>query len=160
MVSLFLHTPVWVFIIFVFLVALGLQQSRDRTISRWQLLLLPIAMLTFSLYGLVASFGLSVLVVLFWLVGCTVSAVSLRRPLMNSVQRLPSGMFMVTGSWWPLALMMVIFVIRYFLGYVEATQAQVSSNILPQWQVLISLMSGVVSGVFVARGAIGLTGLR
>ena len=53
------RTPPWVFALFLVLLALGCIQSRNRTVGRRRLLLLSIAMLTLSYYGVVAAFGVT-----------------------------------------------------------------------------------------------------
>lgn len=155
-VSVFLHTPVWVFIIFVFLIALGAQQSRDRTISRLRLLILPLVMLVFSFYGIVTSFGLSAFALACWLAGFTISAIGFGQRFRYAAQQLPSGFFRVTGSWWPLGLMMAIFFIKYFLGYAGAMN--LSTLHQSEYVVLASFILGALSGVFVARVTAGFRG--
>lgn len=61
------HTPVWVWILLAALVALGLTQTRARRMTRRRATLLPVAMVTLSLVGVVSSFGSRALPLLAWL---------------------------------------------------------------------------------------------
>lgn len=143
------HTPPWVFAVFLALLSLGYHQSRNRTVSRGRLLLLPVAMLGLSLYGVASSFGLAFLPLLTWVFGVGVIATLGAKRLQSSAQQVAPGFFLVKGSWWPLALMMAIFFIKYIIGYASARNLSV---VLQPWFVGTSCaLLGIVSGTFLAR---------
>ena len=55
----------------------------------------------------------------------------------------------IPGSWWPLALMMAIFFIKYATGYAFARNLAIA---LQPWFVgAVSLSLGLLSGAFLAR---------
>ena len=56
-VQILSHTPIWVFALFVMLLAFGLMQSRTRTVSLTPALQLPAGMIALSLTGIYFSFG-------------------------------------------------------------------------------------------------------
>lgn len=53
-----LHTPLWVWPLFLGLLALGFSQSRDRTVPGSMVLALPAIMVAYSAYGVIATFGM------------------------------------------------------------------------------------------------------
>ena len=116
------RTPVWVYFLFVALVAFGYIQSKDRVVSRGKLALLPLVMIGLSLYGILAAYGISVVGLFAWLmgIGCAVwfgaRLVKLRGVGFIS----ESKTYFVPGSWLPLGLMMVIFFIKYATGIILA----------------------------------------
>jgi hypothetical protein len=143
------HTPPWVFVVFGGLLLLGYQQSRDRTITRGTLLLLPAAMLCLSLYGVASSFGFAILPLFSWAFGVALIYFLGTRLLKPSAQPSPSGSFQVSGSWWPLAVMMGIFFVKYATSYALARNLPIT---LEPWFVdTISLAFGLLSGIFLVR---------
>ena len=58
MVQIMTNTPAWVFALFFALLALGLLQTRTRTVRQLPALLLPAGMVALSLAGINSSFGL------------------------------------------------------------------------------------------------------
>ena len=143
------HTPWWVFIVFIVLLVLGYQQSRDRTVSRRRLLLLPVAMLGLSFYGVASSFGLGLLSCFAWALGVGAVTSFFSQRLKSSVQPGPAGSFLVQGSWWPLALMMAIFFIKYVTGYALTRNLAIAFQ--PWFIGAVSLSLGILSGAFIAR---------
>lgn len=143
------HTPPWVFAVLVALLLLGYLQSRNRTVTRGRLLLLPVAMLGFSLYGIIASFGPAPLPLLAWAVGFVTVALLGATRLQTAARQIAPGVFLVAGSWWPLALMMGVFFTRYAIGYAAARELPM---VIEPWFVgAASALLGVFSGAFLAR---------
>lgn len=143
------HTPSWVFVVFIVLLILGYQQSRNRTVNRRRLLLLPVAMLGLSFYGVASSFGLGLLSCLPWALGVGAVTPLFSQRLKSSVQPGPAGSCLVQGSWWPLALMMAIFSIKYVTGYALARNLTIAFQ--PWFIGTVSLSLGTLSGAFFAR---------
>lgn len=143
------HTPLWVYAVFAALLALGLAQRRDRTLSRTRLLLLPFAMAGLSLFGVLSSFGLQPYALLLWVLGLAGFASIGTRLLRCPAQRTPGNAIRVRGSDWPLVLMMAIFCIKYLAGYISARQLAVGTY--PGYIGTVSLCLGLLSGAFVAR---------
>lgn len=92
------RTPVWVFAVFLVLLALGYQQSRTRTVSRQRFLLLPVAMMALSLYGVVSAFGVALVPLLAWVMGAGGVAVLGARCLPSSAQPVAPGGFAGSGQ--------------------------------------------------------------
>lgn len=148
------HTPSWVFVLFIVLLVLGYQQSRDRTVGRIRLLLLPVAMLGWSFYGVASSFGLGLLSCLAWALGVGTVTSLLSQRLKSSVRPGPAGSFHVKGSWWPLGLMMAIFSIKFVTGYALARNLSIAFQ--PWFIGAASLSLGILSGAFFARAGAAL----
>lgn len=149
------HTPWWVFAVLAALLFLGYQQSRSRTMSRKRLMLLPLAMLLFSFYSAFSSFDLGWLTTLGWVVGfgSTILAGAPKELAKTGIGD-TSKPITVQGSWWPLILMMVIFCIRYLLGYAQARSPALLDQ--PWFMGSISFSLGLLSGVFMLRAWLAL----
>jgi len=144
-------TPLWVWGLFAALLALGLSQARARTVSETRLAVGPLAMAAYSLYGVTLAFGWSLAGVATWAGGLAVALAAgraLKRPA--GVSYLPeSGRFQVPGSWIPLALILVIFLVRYLLAVsmaIDPSLRQVAGFALGA-----SLAYGLLGGIFPAR---------
>ena len=153
------HTPRWVFAVLIVLLALGYQQSRDRTVNRTRLLFFPVAMLALSLAGVASSFGWTGLSLLAWALGLAIAALPGLRPSLASASRpRASEPVFVPGSWWPLLLMLAIFSLRYVTGYAQARKLDMT---LQPWFIgAISLSLGLISGAFLARAGSALRAYR
>ena len=99
------HTPPWVFILFFALLIMGYMQSKDRVIRRGKIIILPIAMIGLSLYGVVSAFGIKQPASLIsWVAGMSIAgflSVKLPSPLGVSYSTKDLS-FSVPGSWLPL----------------------------------------------------------
>jgi len=65
--SILSNTPTWVFAVFAALIAIGLMQTRPRTVSRRRLIVLPVVVAGYSLYGVAMASGGSPLALAAWL---------------------------------------------------------------------------------------------
>ena len=144
------HTPPWVWLILAALVALGLRQARDHVVSPSRLLIQPLALGSLSLYATVSAFGAQVLPLAGWLAGVLLGvAANQRLRLPRQVRLLPDGQITVGGSWAPMALLMLIFWLRYAIAATLAVVPALASE--PAFIALASALYGVASGLFGAR---------
>lgn len=145
------HTPTYVWAILAGLVVLGGMQMRDQVLSRTRVLLLPIALGVYSLWGALSTFGTRGEVLAAWAVG-TGAMLGLARWVTwpRRVEFLPDrSAFAVSGSVLPLVAMLGVFAVRYV--------ATVTLILNPQWRgveavaTVGGLAYGVLSGVFAMR---------
>ena len=152
------HTPIWVFVLFIALVAIGLSQVRARSLSAARLFALPVAMVGFSLYGFVSAFGSSPFATAGWLVGLLVTS------SLIVAARFPRGVtysaqtFRIPGSWIPFFVIMAIFFSRYVIT--------VALTMTPALRGIAAVAAGVgaiyglSSGFFVGRTLTALRAMR
>lgn len=145
------HTPLWVFGLFFGLVYLGYQQSRTRLVSRNRLIVLPVAMLAWSLYSVWSTFDTHVTAIVAWACawGAVVALGLARSPLQGASCDADAKQFTVPGSWMPLGLMMGIFFFKYAVAVVHAT----SPGVLGTATAVVAVAGayGLFSGMFAAR---------
>lgn len=145
------HTPTYVWGILATLVVLGSLQVRDQSIGRTRVLLLPIALGAYSLWGATSLFGLRAEVIAAWAVG--IGAMLWAARWVNWPRRVEfqpeRDAFSVGGSVVPLLAMLGVFAVRYV--------AAVALIMHPQWRTIASvdiaggLGYGLLSGVFAMR---------
>jgi hypothetical protein len=151
MVQIISNTPAWVFGLFLALLALGLVQTRTRTVGQLTAFLLPVGMVALSLAGINSSFGLRLVPLAAWGVALAISAVVGYAVFRDErVEYDPSGRrFRVPGSWVPLAVIMAIFAAKYVYAVMQALGANIISA--PLFVAVLSGVYGLLSGYFVAK---------
>jgi len=144
-------TPIWVFGLLIGLLVLGWQQTRSREITQRVALFLPLGMIALSLSGIISSFYFNSLFIVFWMVGVVLSifATPFLLPKVRAKYDDSSAMFTVEGSWIPMVIIMCIFFAKYLTGVVSAIAPQLLDNLM--WVYAISLVYGMLSGIFVSR---------
>ena len=147
------HTPLWVFALFFVLVALGMQQTRSRTVTLQRLTLLPLAILALSFYSVWTTFHGNALAAACWLGAVLVTVVAslgfnLARGASYSAA---TRSFVIPGSRLPLALMTGIFFTKYGVGIMLARHGELAT--VEAFAAAVSLVYGFWSGMFFSRTA-------
>ena len=157
MLQVISHTPYWVWGMLAGLVGLGASQLRDRSASLLRTQLMPLGMAAFSVAGLLSAFGGSassgVQAVGLWLAAATATtALALRfQPTAptGTLYSASSRSFYIPGSAMPLALIVGIFLTKYFVGVELAMQPTLARD--GTFALQISALYGVFNGLFAAR---------
>ena len=148
--TVFARTPPWVWLILAVLVALGLKQAVDHSVSAGRLLAQPLVLGALSLHSAISAFGVHPWVVLGWPLGVAMG-VQLNRwlglPRRMTIQA--DGRFRIGGSWAPMALLMLIFWLRYAIVVALAVAPALGGK--PSFMVLGCAAYGLASGLFGAR---------
>lgn len=145
------YIPFWVPVLFLFLVAFGWFQAKDRLVHPRAAIILAVSMVGMSLAGLLASFGPDFWAISAWLAGFLVS-LTIGQPLFA-----PRGMrasddgkrVFLPGSWQPFGLMMAIFAVRFVLGFAQGVDSPLLAT--AGFAVVIGSALGCLSGGFAAR---------
>lgn len=148
------RTPSWVFLLFFALLALGYMQSKDRTLTRTKVLILPTVMLVLSLLGIFSAFGATRLGLGCWALGAAAAvAIGIKLGTPRCVRfSVESQTFYVPGSWTPLALMMGIFLTKYVVGVIFARELLIAKT--TGFLVAVSFCYGVFYGAFLSRAIV------
>jgi len=147
-VEILRHTPPWVWLILATITLLGVMQLREHRIPRGRLLIAPIALGAYSLWGAGSAFGAAA--VPAWLAGMALALLAnraLRWP--RSIEVGADSRFVLRGSPWPLLLMWTLFGLRYAVA--------VTLVFHPAWArdgalaIGVTALYGTLSGLFAAR---------
>jgi hypothetical protein len=147
-----MHAPLWVWPLLLGLIGLGIAQSHDRSVPGSVVLALPLVMVAYSAYGIIATFGLDARALAAWCAGVLVTIV-----LNQSVFGVPHGVvrdasrwrFLVRGSLLPLALIMAIFWTRFALGVLAGMSP--ATVAVPSFVIGVAFWLGLCGGFFPAR---------
>lgn len=156
LLSIARQTPTWVWGLLAALLALGLSQLRPREASLSRVVLMPLGMAAYSVYGLFSAFGANP--------GSALAAWLLAAPLVAGASLLwslqpPAGVryyagearFHLPGSAVPLLLILGIFFTKYIVGVELALQPTLARD--SAFTVQIAALYGLFNGVFLARAA-------
>ena len=149
-VEILKRTPPWVWLLLCFLFVYGYTQTRSRIVSYRRAMILPAIMLALSLSGLAGRFDKAPAVGVAWFagVGCAL--------VLNRWLGWPWGVrysesersFALTGSWFPLILMLCIFSLRYFANVSLALNLGFTRSEL--FSPVLAWVYGLLGGIFLS----------
>lgn len=145
------HTPVWVWVVFVAILLLGLQQTRARDVSIGRATILPGVMILLSLSGVLGAFAHVPLAWVAWAAGVGLSlllagkAVAVR----GASPSTQPGHLRIPGSFVPVVLILAVFTTKYTAGVALAMNPSLAAN--TGVAVALSLVYGAFSGLFWGR---------
>jgi len=144
------HTPTWVWAVLMLLLVMGIAQSRPRHVGLARAGLLPLVMLAWSLSGVLSAFAGGTALPA-WAVGAMLAALAVRQSGYGrrAIWLAAEQRFRVPGSWWPLALMLAIFLTKFVVAVALIEQPQLHAA--PVFELAVSLLYGAFSGVFAGR---------
>ena len=145
-------TPVRIWILLGGLVAVGLSQTRARTMSATRAGLLPVAMLALSMAGVATSFHAGVAAYAAWALGLAAALVLTPKLLPRTAATWAAGgrSVHVAGSVWPLLLILSLFATKYVAGVSLALHPELATD--AAFAESFGLAYGLFAGVFAARG--------
>jgi hypothetical protein len=145
------HTPLWVWSLLAGLIALGLVQTRDRSMTLSRILAVPAVMLALSLAGVASGFGGRPAALGAWAAGLGLALLVGRRTVRAQGARWSAAerRVQVPGSWLPLALIVGLFAIKYLAGFSLAMEPRLATD--TAFVGGCCLTYGAFSGLFLAR---------
>ena len=145
------YTPPWVWGLLAALLLLGWQQSRPRSVSRAQLMALPLAMLALGLWSVLPGVMVLPPVLALWAAALSASFIFARRRFTprGAVWDSASARLQLPGSWLPMAIIVGIFALKYGLGVFQGLQPQMARE--PAFLLATAAISGALSGLLLGR---------
>lgn len=149
------NTPKWVWGLLAFLLVLGVGQLRDRTVGVARAALMPAAMTALSAWGMLAAFGSSPLLARalgVWIVcaGLVFAAVGTLRT--SATYDPATRTYALPGSAVPLALVLGIFLVKYFVGVELAMAPALARD--TQYALTVAAIYGALTGLFIGRASL------
>jgi len=151
--SILQYTPVWVWGLLAGLIALGVSLAFTREITLRRATLMPLAMVGLSLYGVASVFHHQAFALLAWAVGLAITAsLAIGLGIGRGAVWIPeTRLLRVPGSWWPLVVILGIFITKFAVGVTLALHPDFARD--SAFATSIGLIYGAFSGVFLGRGA-------
>lgn len=145
------HIPRFVWFLLPGLIALGVSMSFPRRRSLRSAILIPLAMIVLSFYGVISVFNQPVALAT-WLAGVLLALmISARLGLWGNVRWLAEERCLaVSGSWIQLGLMMGLFVTKFGVGMTLGMHRELGADAV--FASAVGFAYGTFSGMFAARG--------
>lgn len=150
------QTPAWVGALLAFLIALGASSARDRHVAMARLVLLPVAMAGLALWGVESAFSatgrLAELLALWGAGFALVLRLGLRATVpAGTTWNADTRRFHLPGSWVPMGLILVVFLMKYGVGVQLAMEPALAHDL--GFALAVTAVYGLLSGFFAARTA-------
>lgn len=147
--DIILGTPYWVWIVFTYLLWVGIQATKPSTVPLWRMSIIPLIFLVWSLSSIYSRCIACTQLIGFWGAAFTIG-VLVGRYLMSRLDfRIDAAMIHLPGSSSTLILSMFFFILKYGLGVMYALNPIMRSDFMVQgFDVMIS---GLISGIFIGR---------
>ncbi|MDN3505833.1 MAG: hypothetical protein P0S96_01220 [Simkaniaceae bacterium] len=147
-ITMLRSTPWWVYLLFFYVLYIGIRALKPRTFSVNKLFIVPLIVLALTIWNLIdkfESFKDLLIWALFIPIGFAagwgiVQSFKIRGDHKKLLIRMPGSPFI-------LVLLLFVFVIRYFFGYMKAT----TPDIGPVLHSLDLAFSGIFLGLFIGR---------
>lgn len=143
-------TPFWVYLVFAYIIWMGIKAKKTHRVSLRKMVFLPLAFMTLSLYALImkphAVFNISIWITVA-LSGSYIGW-SLTQKLRVEADK-KKKQLQLPGGYTTLFLLFSIFSVKYFFGALYASNPLVKENTLINTMDI--LISGFITGVFVGR---------
>ena len=145
------NTPIWVYILFAYLIFVGIKATKPRQVQLKQLLIMPILFTYFSIETLINNMQVTVLAVVIlaisMMVGTALGWWQIHKlPIKVDKEK---RIFEIPGSWSTLIIILIIFSSKYYFGYAMAIDPHVLEN--TGFEVAMLSISGICSGLFIGR---------
>lgn len=143
------HTPFWVYILFAYLMWMGLRRLEPRVTPITRVVILPVVFIVWGVSGLAnRPFG-SETIALLWLAGAVLGGLLgyTTGPKILAVDR-SRRLVHLPGSWAPLTRNLLIFGSHYGLNVAAAIVPALSTTLL-RWDIAVS---GASAGYFIGWG--------
>ncbi len=148
-VTIVVHTPIWVWPLYALLLFLGFQRARDSSVALWRVLILPLVVTALAILSVIGA-GLAALpATLLGLVLGSTAGWQLERD--GATRRLPDGRIWVRGEWWSFAAIVLVLIFRYATSVAQALDPALNAD--PTWHLGTLFISTALSGLFLGRTA-------
>ena len=126
LIDIITHTPLWVWPLLAYTLYTGWRMTRDRTIARWRVFIMPAIAVTFAVVNLMTG-GNTLAELAGFAVGTGTGYVIARaRP----ARMLEDGRLALAGDWLPVILLIGIFSVKYAQGVALAIDRALATNTL------------------------------
>lgn len=145
------QTPWWVYLLFIYLIKVGISASKTKVVSIKRLAILPIIFTALSIHTMMTAFHVTTDVFLVWLVSMLVGALFGYFLVYQHQFRVDKKHYLIElpGTWITLILILAIFASKYYFGYALSADPGVVRNTAFEFTMLS--VSGVITGLFIGR---------
>lgn len=146
-----IHTPWWVYLLFVYLIFIGVRASRTNIISLFRVFIIPIIFTAMSIDTLVSAVKINTFSITTWVIaivlGMTLGFIQIFR--LKLVVDRKHSLIQIPGTWSTMIFILIIFIAKYYFGYELAMDPEAATNTTFEFWMLG--ISGLFTGMFLGR---------
>ena len=143
------NTPWWVYVVFIVLLQIGFAARKPRIVPFKRLIILPLIFLILSLVGLWEHEQFTLHNVFLWLIamlpGIFLGWMQFHALRIKAIKN--THELYIPGSWLILGIVLLVFAIKYYIGYHEDIDARFIEH-AARWMLLLY---GFFTGLFIGR---------
>ena len=146
-----IHTPVWVYLILLFLISRGIRARKPATVALEKLAIVPALFLIWDIYDLLVFRTLTLATGSLWLAGLLSGAAMgyiLIKGAIVSRAAAPRSIYR-SADYSALPIMMLAFAVKYVLGAISAIAPETLQR--PGASAFAIITGGLFAGVFVGK---------
>lgn len=150
LIDIIFDTPWWVWVLFVYLLIVGIKATKTQVIPLWRVALMPSVFLLWSLYSLLYRCAACPLFIAVWILGL-IPGLAAGSIFSSRIDHWVDSQKLVhlQGTIVPLALSMIFFLLKYALGVMYALNPALSANVV--MVKIDTLTSSLITGLFVGQ---------
>lgn len=154
LIEIIRNTPLWIWPLLLLLLYRGYQQSQNRTVGLSKLGIIPAIFLILGVSGLIHAFGIHPINLALWALGIGLAVLlHLQLEFPRGVRFSPQEQaFHVPGSWQPLALMLIIFCVKFTVGVIVGMRLPIADT--AAFAAIVCLVYGLLGGMFLGRAVV------
>lgn len=144
-------TPYWVWILFAYLLMVGISALKSRSMPWWRFAIIPLIFTVWSLFSIYNKCTTCPLLFCIWLAALTIGTIG-GYYLMNKTKftiDAPTKLIHIPGSFIPLLLSISFFSIKYIFGVAYAINPLLNKNMFVLG--IDIFLSGIICGIFLGR---------
>jgi len=151
-IKMFLYsTPTWVYLLFFYLVWVGIKSSKDGVVSLKKLFIIPCIFLYMSLHYLVVVLDFSYLVVSSYVISLLLGIyfgylLIIKKHIQVDKKKL---LLNIPGSWSTLIIIMIIFFSKYYFHYKISVDNTILQSTL--FKEIFITSSGILTGLLIGK---------
>tara|TARA_R110000868_G_scaffold362686_1_gene624883 strand:+ start:24777 stop:25325 length:549 start_codon:yes stop_codon:yes gene_type:complete len=140
-------TPIWIYVVFLYLLLIGVMSLRARVVKFYQICIMPIVFATLSMHTLAVAFGFTYLASGSWLGSVIIITILSWRLIMKLPIKVDREHLLIEnpGNKITLIVVMIVFVAKYYLGYRMKADPTLVDDVVFKWVVLV--VSGACTGL-------------
>ncbi|WP_341758445.1 hypothetical protein [Candidatus Tisiphia endosymbiont of Ditula angustiorana] len=132
-------TPFWVYLLFGYLIFRGIKASKQTVILPSRLFIAPVVFLLLYIKGFSNNVQNLTLFCILLIISTIINWRFFDKPLIQ----VNNNLIIIPGSWQPLILIIIIFSIKYFFGYMRAVNLELAQK----YKIMELIISSWVLGV-------------
>ena len=150
-IQILLHTPWWVYVLFAYILYVGIKATKMRSVPVLQLFIAPSIFTILSIHTLVGRISDHFLYIIPWgiatAVGIAIGWIEMHS--LNIIVDRKNHLLKIPGSVFTLILFLLFFGSKYYYGFMSVTDPERTKEI--QFVIFILLISGIGTGIMWVR---------